>query len=163
MKKQSNLFFLAIIFILCCIIFAIWPRNTQMSTVSTVTTVTDSLSPRLPETTSDLNIQIVQGSMDTVRNPYAPPLRYSEDTYTQVGYISRGNHKHILFGKPAQHRRDKWYYYTIIQDIKLPIEVNKRKCTVSPGCDSVSTKDKVTVDGEEYSVTMYETDLLYSI
>ena len=51
----------------------------------------------------------------------------------------------------------------MINDIKLPIECNKRKCTAAPGCDSVSTKDIVTVDGEEYSVTMYDTDLLYSI
>jgi len=156
MKKQSNLLLFAIIAILCCIIVVIWPSPPKQ-----LVTVTDSLSPRLPPSSPDLNVQIVQSSLDTVRNPYAPPLRYNEDTYSQVGYISRGSTKHILFGKPAQYRRDKWYYYTIIHDIKLPIEINKRKCTVSPGCDSLSTKDIVTVDGEEYSVTMYETDLLY--
>ena len=49
----------------------------------------------------------------------------------------------------------------MVNNIKLPVEVNKRKCTVSPGCDSLSDKDRVMVDGEEYVVTLYETDLLY--
>ena len=160
MRKQNNLLYLVIIIILCGIIFIIWPRQ---DSTQPIVTVTDSLSPRLDPSNPNLNIQIVQDSQDTVRNPYAPPIRYSDDTYTQVGYISRGSNKHILFGKPAHHRRDKWYYYTMINDIKLPIECNKRKCTAAPGCDSVSTKDIVTVDGEEYSVTMYDTDLLYSI
>ena len=158
MKKQSNLLLISIIIILCCILFLVWPRQS-----SQLVTVTDSLSPRLESTLSDFNVKIVQDSLDTVRNPYAPPLRYNENTYSQVGYLSRGSSKHILFGKPAHYRRDKWYYYTMIHDIKLPIEVNNRKCTVPPGCDSLSTKDKVKVDGDEYIVTMYETDLLYSI
>jgi hypothetical protein len=49
----------------------------------------------------------------------------------------------------------------MVNNIKLPVEINKRKCTVSPGCESVYSKDKVIVDGQEYTVNMYETDLLY--
>ena len=120
----------------------------------------DSLSPRLPPVDPTLSVQIVQDSKDTVHNSYAPPLRYNENTYSQLGYLSSLSHstKIILFGKPAHYGRDKWYYYTIINDIKLPVEINKRKCTVQPGCDSVSTKDKVIVDGQEYTVHLYETD-----
>jgi hypothetical protein len=47
----------------------------------------------------------------------------------------------------------------MLDDIKMPIEINKRKCTVQPGCDSVSTKDVVMVDGQEYTVNLYDTDL----
>jgi hypothetical protein len=119
---------------------------------------TDSLSPRLPPVDPTLSVQIVQDSKDTVNNLYAPPLRYNENTYSQLGYLSSHSTKIILFGKPAHYGRDKWYYYTIINDIKLPVEINKRKCTVQPGCDSVSTKDKVMVDGQEYTVHLYETD-----
>jgi len=122
-------------------------------------TYSDSLSPRLPTEESNIPIKLVQDSKDTVRNPYAPPIRYYEDTYKQLGFLSNNSTKLILFGKPAHYRRDKWYYYTIINDIKLPIEINNRKCTVQPGCDSVSTKDIVIVDGKEYMVNLYETEL----
>jgi hypothetical protein len=100
-----------------------------------------------------------QPNLITVTDSYSPRLKYDENTYTQLGYLSRGTTKLILFGKPASHpRRDKWYYYTMVNNIKLPVEVNKRKCTTSPGCDSVSDKDHVIVDGQEYIVTMYESD-----
>ncbi len=152
MKKQTNLL-LFVIIILCCIIFMIWPFQKQLLTY------TDSMSPLLDPVYPNLSVQLVQDSTDTVRNPYAPPVKYSEETYTQLGYLSKGAAKYILFGKPAHYRRDKWYYYTIINEIKLPIEIKKRKCTASPGCDSVSTNDKVIVDGEEYNVTLYDSYL----
>jgi hypothetical protein len=155
MKKNNNyiVLWIIIIFLVCCIIGLVWPSEKLI-------TVTDSMSPRLEPVYPDVTVKLVQDSMDTVRNPYAPPLRYNEPTYAQLGYLSKGSTKYILFGKPAHYGRDKWYYYTIINDIKLPLEINKRKCTSSQGCDSVSTKDKVIVDGEEYIVTMYDTDLL---
>ena len=49
--------------------------------------------------------------------------------------------------------------FNALDDIKMPIEINKRKCTVQPGCDSVSTKDVVIVDGQEYTVNLYDMDL----
>jgi hypothetical protein len=155
MKKNNNyiVLWIIIIFLVSCIIGLLWPR-------ASIITVTDSMSPRLEPVYPDVTVKLVQDSMDTVRNPYAPPLRYNEPTYAQLGYLSKGSTKYILFGKPAHYGRDKWYYYTIINDIKLPLEINKRKCTSSQGCDSVSSKDKVIVDGEEYIVTMYDTDLL---
>jgi len=158
MKKQSNQnWWIGVVIVLLCIIVQLWPRNSP-----NLVTVTDSISPRLEPTCPDVSVQIVQDSMDTVRNPYAPPLKYNEDTYAQLGYLSNGSTKLILFGKPASNpRRDKWYYYTSINNIKLPVEINKRKCTVSPGCDSVSSNDKVIVDGQTYTVNMYDTDLLY--
>ena len=44
----------------------------------------------------------------------------------------------------------------MIDNIKYPVEINNRKCSVQPGCDSVSTKDIVQVDGENYTVNMYD-------
>jgi hypothetical protein len=156
-KKVNNFnFYLIIILLICIIIGLVYNRN---KTVSRPLTYSDSLSPRLPPVQTNLPVKLVQDSKDTVRNPYAPPIRYYEDTYKQLGFLSNNSTKLILFGKPAHYRRDKWYYYTIINDIKLPIEINKRKCTVQPGCDSVSTKDIVIVDGKEYMVNLYETEL----
>jgi endonuclease YncB( thermonuclease family) len=43
--------------------------------------------------------------------------------------------------------------------IKLPITINKRKCSIAPGCNSVYSGDKVYVDGEEWTVELYEMDM----
>ena len=160
MAKRTNINIVSILTIiivsLIIIIIILWFR--QSSTQYPVTRY-DSLSPRLEPTPLNIPVQIVQDSKDTIRNPYAPPIRYYDDTYRQLGYLSNHERKLILFGKPAHYRRDKWYYYTMLDDIKMPIEINKRKCTIQPGCDSVSTKDMVIVDGKEYMVNMYDTDL----
>ena len=154
MKNSFNLVPLLTIVIISLTVFIMFLLQKQNAR-----TYNESISPRLEPTPLNIPVKIVQDSRDTIRNPYAPPIRYYEDTYRQLGYLSNGNKKIILFGKPAHHRRDKWYYYTMLGDIKMPIEINKRKCTVQPGCDSVSTKDIVIVDGQEYTVNLYDTDL----
>jgi len=90
-----------------------------------------------------------------------------ETEYTQLGYLSSSlsskisnvgtNPKLVLFGKRAPHR-DKWYYHTIVDGIKLPVEHNRRQCTVAPGCDRLADRDQVTVDGRPYTVHIYESD-----
>jgi hypothetical protein len=158
MVKKNNDLFIIIIICLCILIFYLInnrPNNTQK-----IITRYESANPALvlnPQ--PNLNVQMVQDNRDTVRNPYAPPIRYYEETeYKQLGYLTNthNNRKVILFGKPAHYRRDKWYYYTMIDNIKYPIEINRKKCSVQPGCDSVSTKDTVQVDGANYTVTMYD-------
>jgi hypothetical protein len=159
-KVNNNSSFHSIIIVLLIFIIIVLIYNQyKTNTKPIMMTYSDSLSPRLPPEQTNLPVKLVQDSTDTVRNPYAPPIRYYEDTYKQLGFLSNHSTKLILFGKPAHYRRDKWYYYTIIDNIKLPIEINKRKCTVQPGCDSVSTKDIVIVDGKEYMVNLYETEL----
>jgi hypothetical protein len=158
MAKRTNIVPLLAIIIatLIIIIIILWfGRSSNQVPITRY----DSLSPRLEPTPLNIPVQIVQDSKDTLRNPYAPPIRYYDDTYRQLGYLSNHERKLILFGKPAHYRRDKWYYYTMVDDIKMPIEVNKRKCTSQQGCDSVSTKDMVVVDGKEYMVNMYDTDI----
>lgn len=156
-KKVNSFHFYPII--ITILIFIIIVLIYKPQTKPIIMTYSDSLSAKLPPEQTNIPIKLVQDSTDTVRNPYAPPIRYYEDTYKQLGFLSNHSTKLILFGKPAHYRRDKWYYYTIIDNIKLPIEINKRKCTVRPGCDSVSTKDMVIVDGKEYMVNLYETEL----
>jgi len=156
MVKKTNNTFIIIILFLCIIIFYLLYNQKSVRPITRY----ESRNPALEENPQpNLNVQLVQDNKDTVRNPYAPPIRYYEETeYKQLGYLTnnQNNRKVILFGKPAHYRRDKWYYYTIIQDIKYPLEINKRKCSVQPGCDSVSSKDIVQVDGENYIVTMYD-------
>jgi hypothetical protein len=101
-------------------------------------------------------VELVQDDYDTVRNPYAPPIRYLDMEYTQVGYLKRVDRRIPLFGKPANLRRDLWYYYTIIDGIKVPFTFKKKKSVGFPGCDSVSSKDVVQVEGENWIVELYE-------
>lgn len=98
-----------------------------------------------------------QVATDTVYNAYAPPLRYNDVGYRQVGYLT-GVERLPLFGRSL--RYDKWYYYTLQGGIKLPVEYNRRKCSVSPGCDSVSDGDTVLVEGQEFKVNLYEMDMV---
>jgi len=107
----------------------------------------------------EIKVEIVDREYDTVRNPYAPPIRYLDADFTQLGYLKRHDRRIPLFGKPANLRRDLWYYYTMIDGIKVALTVKKKKSLGFPGCDSVSTKDLVQVEGEDWMVELYETTM----
>jgi hypothetical protein len=118
----------------------------------------DSITPVPRQAPADLSVRMVADSYDVAQNPYSPPLQYRDtDSYRQIGYLKKGR-RLPLFGKYAQVRRDKWYYYTIIDEIKMPITIKKRQCSVAPGCDSVSTGDMVKVEGEDWRVELYHMD-----
>ena len=119
----------------------------------------DRLCDKPPETRFPSEIQVIvsEDYTDTLKNVYAPPVQYRETEFRQVGYLTN-HHRLPLFGR-ILNRRDKWAYYTMEQGIKLPIEFNRRKCTQSPGCDSLSTGDEVLVEGIPYRVELYESFL----
>jgi hypothetical protein len=120
---------------------------------------TDSLTPINKVEEPNLKVKLVQDAYDTVQNPYSPPLRYIDtESYKQMGYLKRNSSRLPLFGKPANLRRDMWYYYTTMDNVKLPITIKKRKCSVASGCSSVSSGDDVHVDGEIWKVELYEMD-----
>ena len=107
-----------------------------------------------------IQVIVAQDYTDTLKNVYAPPVRYRELDYRQLGYLTApGRERLPLFGR-VLNRRDKWTYYTFEQGIKLPIEYNKRLCTQSPGCDELSSGDMVQVEGSPYKVNMYESFLV---
>lgn len=120
---------------------------------------TDLLTPVVQEQPS-LKVKLVQDARDTLDNPYTPPLRYVDtESYKQMGYLKRNSSRLPFFGKPANVRRDMWYYYTLMDGIKLPVTINKRKCSISPGCSSVSSGDEIVVDGDSWMVELYEMDM----
>jgi hypothetical protein len=113
-------------------------------------------APTIP---SEIQLIVAQDYTDTLKNVYAPPIRYRETEYRQLGYLTApGRDRLPLFGR-VLNRRDKWTYYTLEQGIKLPIEYNNRLCTQSPGCDAFSSGDMVKVEGSPYKVTLYESFL----
>ena len=121
---------------------------------------TDTLTPVARVEHPDVTVKLVQDARDTLDNPYTPPLRYADtETYKQMGYLKKNSSRLPFFGKPANVRRDMWYYYTLMDGIKLPVTINKRKCSVAPGCSSVSSGDKIVVDGDTWIVELYEMDM----
>ena len=109
---------------------------------------------------SEIQVVVAQDYTDTLKNVYAPPVRYREIEYRQLGYLTcAGRDRLPLFGR-VLNRRDKWTYYTLEQGIKLPLEYNNRLCTQSPGCDELSSGDAVKVEGTSYKVNLYESFLV---
>lgn len=103
---------------------------------------------------------------DTLLNPYTPPVQYNEPhTYKQIGYLKNehyGNKMFPIFAKPIHLRRDKWYYYTIYDNIKLPIYSNGRKCSSQHGCDSLMNGDLVKLENmnDTFYVSLYDNHTL---
>jgi len=91
---------------------------------------------------------------DTLRNLYTPPLRYNDAEFRQLGYLTSDGIRLPLFGRKIG--RDKWTYYTMQEGIKLPVEYNRRVCTQFPGCNEMSDKDEVLVDGITFKVHIYD-------
>jgi hypothetical protein len=116
----------------------------------------DQPIPSSPSYASSLKVAVVEDPQDVLRNPYVPPTRtpYPED-YKQIGYIQK-HRRAPLFGKPVNVRRDTWYYYTLLDGIKLPFYVNKRKSTEYPGISSLSSGDMVMIDHEAWRVELYD-------
>jgi hypothetical protein len=103
---------------------------------------------------------------DTLLNPYAPPIQYNEPhTYKQIGYLTSEqyyNKMFPIFAKPIHTRRSKWYYYTIHDNIKLPIYINGRKCSSEHGCDELMNGEKISVENlnSDFTVSLYDNHTL---
>lgn len=114
----------------------------------------------------DPRISYNQIPNDTLMNPYSPPLQYNQPhNYRQIGYLKNENQStkmFPIFAKPIHTRRDKWYYYTIYDNIKLPIYSNGRKCSSEHGCDSLMNGDKIFLENmnEPYVVYLYDNHTL---
>lgn len=105
-------------------------------------------------------------------NPYSPPLKPLETNigatraaYNQVGILTATNSKGAvmpLMGRPLFTNRDKWQYYSMNTNVKLPLSKNGRSCTNEYGCDQLYSGDTVYVEGinEAYRVTIYDSDTM---
>jgi hypothetical protein len=106
-------------------------------------------------------VYMSQDTTNTLSNVYAPPLRYGDFDFRQIGYLTSRDvpGRLPLFGRQIN-RRDKWVYYTMDGGIKLSIKSGRRDCTQSPGCDSLSDRDTVTVEGTMFTVHLYDTKII---
>ena len=91
-------------------------------------------------------------------------------TYMQVGILSplhdKNKHKILpLMGRPLFANRDKWQYYSMSDQnnsIRLPIIKNRKSCTDEYGCDMLSDRDHVYVEGynQMFRVTLYQNNTM---
>lgn len=88
---------------------------------------------------------------DVYADPYHPPERanpYLNPGYQQVGVLKGQGNLMPLFGRPAPNTNgNKWEYYTMAGNMKLPVSHGHRKCQ-GTGCDELQdNRDKVHVSG----------------
>jgi hypothetical protein len=142
MRNSNLLFFVVLLFF-----FSFFYSKNQ-KVVSETNTNTNVLGPILQVRAEPVD------TTDTLRNLYTPPLRYNDAEFRQLGYLTANGVRLPLFGRKIG--RDKWTYYTMQEGIKLPIEYNKRVCTQFPGCNEISDKEEVLVDGTTFKVHVYD-------
>jgi len=164
-NKNQNLFLLGLVLLLLSIYFIPrWKQNQSTGSEPSVPygphqPVVQAVAQPIQTIPSEIQVIVAQDYTDTLKNVYAPPVRYRETEYRQLGYLTApGRDRLPLFGR-VLNRRDKWTYYTLEQGIKLPITYNNRLCTQSPGCDALSSGDEVRVEGSPYKVNLYESFL----
>lgn len=79
--------------------------------------------------------------VNTDQNYFTPPV-----VFGQVGYLSQdGGAMLPLYGEPSQTRRGRYYYYTIVNGIKLSVVYNKRDCMEDVACEEVYDGEQVKV------------------
>lgn len=150
MAKSKTILSISVVILLglCLFLFILYVSPRQVVPISPI------------QVPSEIQVVVAEDYTDTLKNVYAPPIRYREIEYRQLGYLTcAGRDRLPLFGR-VLNRRDKWTYYTLEQGIKLPIEYNNRLCTQSPGCDELSSGDAVKVEGTSYKVNLYESFLV---
>jgi len=151
--KQTSQIGLLLVLAIGVFLFLLYSRQNPVQKPLQVPVATQPLVP------SEIQVIVAQDYTDTLKNVYVPPVRYHEAEFRQLGYLTSPQRDRIpLFGRQLN-RRDKWAYYTLEQGIKLPIEYQRRMCTQSPGCDSLSSGDEVHVEKVPYKVNLYESFL----
>lgn len=77
--------------------------------------------------------------------------------YQQVGYLTgEGGGMLPLYGKPSYARRGRYYYYTIVNDIKVPVYYENRDCMKEVACDEL-------YDGMEVVVPDYNPSIKWTV
>jgi len=175
------LFILVVILVLLLYVVVSQQRQQQAITIvqspssrSRLDPLSDPYSPPLsaagvyfPSDSGDVRGSILPIHMRT---------RGMDAQYEQVGILTRegGNGSAAdnilpLMGKPAMSGRSKWQYYTMTSgsnmNTKLPIKVNGRDSTDEYGCDEVTNRDSVFVDGynDNFKATVYKNNLFQYI
>lgn len=108
-----------------------------------------------PDINEPIHVKMSEDYTDTLKNLYVPPLQYQSCDFRQIGYLTNSIERLPFFGRKLN-RHDRWAYYTLQNGIKLPITYNNRECTQTPGCEMISDKDEIKIEGQTYTVRLYD-------
>jgi hypothetical protein len=114
---------------------------------------------RVPKNECVETIECMEVNVETQR-VYQP--------YTQIGVLTCKNDIILpLMGRRIM--RNKWQYYAISNtgtiNSRLPMTFSGKSCSSEYGCDELTNKDMVHVDGYKYTfyVTLYDNEKLHYI
>jgi hypothetical protein len=115
--------------------------------------------------------------VNTYGVPINIPSRGPQQSYQQVGILYKenienpeklpgnNNESNILplFGRPTYAGSNKWNYYTSsdkFQTVKLPINIDGRKCTDDTGCNEIMNGDMISIPSYNgrFKVEIYDFD-----
>jgi hypothetical protein len=115
--------------------------------------------------------------VNTYGIPINIPSRGPQQSYQQVGILYKenienqdklpgnNNESNILplFGRPTYSGSNRWNYYTSsdkFQTVKLPINIDGRKCTDELGCNELMNGDMITIPSYngKFKVEIYDFD-----
>jgi hypothetical protein len=89
---------------------------------------------------------------DVFSDPYKPPERenpylFGRDyDYQQVGVLNDGSGMLPLFGRPSPNSSNRWEYYTMNGNLKLPISFGGKTCNTDTGCNEMLSGNGDNVD-----------------
>jgi hypothetical protein len=113
------------------------------------------ITPKLVQPSVDLHLYIDQHG-----NTSAPV------TFDQKGYVVLQSGSIIPFyGKQSITRKHKWYYYVIMDGIKIPVVgEKKRNCMDELGCEELFDGDIISIDNRyEGTVKIYKQHSFYTL
>lgn len=120
-------------------------------------------APSVPPTTIEVMMVVEPPANDHLGAASAPV------TFRQVGYVELGGGAEAtptlapLYGRQSQVRRHRWYYYVLLDGIKLPVISGKRDCMEEVGCDELADGDAVSVGGRASgAVRIYRAGIAYA-
>jgi len=169
MKNKINSLSLMLFLIIGLVVGSLITANMNKSNY----TKQDNISYLEPELTQQYRDHYLPRHHPPMNIPINVPTNIGfipQATYMQVGILSplhdKTEHKILpLMGRPLFANRDKWQYYSMSDQnnsIRLPIIKNRKSCTDEYGCDMLSDRDHVYVEGynQMFRVTLYQNNTM---
>lgn len=125
MAKKDNTTFLLICLVAFVVLYLLLSRNTTKVIIKDSPVKFDSVRKH---------------PFDVFADPYHPPERenpylFGRDySYQQVGLLNGSSGMLPLFGRPHPNSSNRWEYYTMNGNLKLPISFGGKACNSDTGC-----------------------------
>mgnify|MGYP001179884452 CR=1 FL=1 len=110
------------------------------------------------ETKTETEIRYVVRERDPADVYYNPTVvpHQPRRHYDQLGYLKKDRRLLPLFGRPSETRRNRYNYYTIMNNTKVPLTHKERDSLKELGLEELYTDDSVKVFEDSYEVTIYK-------